>query len=71
MAQRFLPEEKDQASVTPAKKSSKLWLWIGGGVILAGGITAAILLSQPKTVHKKETDTRDFSLNTPNGSLNP
>ena len=57
MANRFTAK----ASVTEApKKSSHLWLWIGGGVIVTGGVVAAILLSQPKTVHEKNTEDRNF-----------
>lgn len=68
MATRFIPAEKTEASITPAKKSSKLWLWIGGGVLIAGGVTAAILLNQPKTAPKTETIERNFT-GTPTSSL--
>lgn len=68
MATRFIPVEQTSASVTTSKKSSKLWLWIGGGVLIAGGVTAAILLNQPKTVRKSEPTERDFT-GTPTSSL--
>lgn len=61
MAKKFTTEEAAKTGVAPEKKSSHLWLWIGGGVLVAGGVTAAILLGQPKTVHKSTTETRDLS----------
>lgn len=61
MATKFTQETASKAEAASEKKSSHLWLWIGGGVLVAGGITAAILLSQPKTVHKSTTETRDLS----------
>jgi len=51
--QKLAEEKKPEEKILPAeviepvqpakKKSSKKWLWIGGGVLVAGGVTAAIL----------------------------
>lgn len=62
MAAKFTVPDESQTSASSAKKSgSSLWIWIGGGVLVAGGITAAILLNQPKTDPKDKTVFRDFT----------
>jgi tetratricopeptide (TPR) repeat protein len=48
LAEEKKPEQKISPAeiiepVQPVKKKSKKWLWIGGGVLVAGGVTAAIL----------------------------
>ena len=42
------PVQTASQEIKAEKKSSKTWLWITGGVLLAGGAVAAILLAGDK-----------------------
>jgi hypothetical protein len=46
------PEAPAAAAAPPAKKKSSTWLWVTGGLVVAGGATAAVVAvldPEPKT----------------------